>query len=198
MIGNRILTQNDREKLANFLFKCLDYGVSKERIKDLAQIWLEQDGKVSNEDLAAISRKYKDEILGTDMAHFLIICTLPVAILCGPMVSLEKTTEGVIMMGTLAGLTALVSIASMGYLVNKHVGNKKYASACAEEMIDAHNVKCYKELESDVQNSHNLINELLDNQTNPYLSLTLNNTQSGLYAPSAPLYKDMENTTMRY
>ncbi|GHM57858.1 MAG: hypothetical protein sL5_00880 [Candidatus Mesenet longicola] len=194
MISNKVLTKDDKKELANFLFQCLSDGVSKERINDLAQIWIEKDGKVGDEECAATWDEYKDRQLGREMACSLIIGTLPLAILFGLMAGAGKGEKAVIVtMGIFAGLAAVAFLASVGYLVNQYVSNKKYANACAEEMVDAYNVKCFeaiqircKELESDVRSSQNFINEIFDNLRSLYPSLDLSNIKLIQPIPTAP------------
>ncbi|WP_339047322.1 hypothetical protein [Candidatus Mesenet endosymbiont of Phosphuga atrata] len=183
MTNNKPLKENDKKKLANFLFQCLSDGVSKERINNLARIWIKKGGEVSDEECAATWDECRDKELGREMACSLIVSTLPLAILFGLMAgcSVGRGEKAVTVMGIFAGLAAVGFLASVGYLINQYVGDKEYASACAEEMVDAYNVKCYEELKNVVQDQQDLIGTILNYKTsvgsNLYPNLPLSDDQ---------------------
>ncbi|XGA08109.1 MAG: hypothetical protein U0X86_000273 [Wolbachia endosymbiont of Xenopsylla cheopis] len=183
MISNTIFTKDDKKELANFLFQCLSDGVSKERINNLAQIWIEKGGEVN------ISSKYEEIHSAGDGVCYFIFILLGSIVYLGCTASIENKGIDVIVSMGLAALIPLGFLVFVGCLISRHVGDKKYASACAEKTIDNHNIKCYKELENVVQNSQNLISEILDNNeyAKIYPELPCSDDQMIQFVINAPL-----------
>jgi hypothetical protein len=50
---------------------------------------LKKDERVRNKNLVVTWREYEGGTLGTEMAHFLVSCTLPVTVLCGLIAGFE-------------------------------------------------------------------------------------------------------------